>query len=311
MLVLGIDAGATKTVCLLSDESGRVVGEGRASGANPQTVGQRRMTTVLHGVIEQAIDGRSDRLDAICLGIAGADRTHGAEVVQATVERLVPGVPVLVVNDALIALEAGAPGQAGIVVVSGTGSIAYGHDGHGRAARSGGWGHMIGDEGSGYWIGKEALVAVVRHVDGRGPHTQLTPDILAHFRVASAAALLQIVYDRDVPRREVAVLGPVVQRARDAGDAVAKQILDRAVDELVLCTAAVALRLDLGAEPFAIVLAGGAFRVVPWLTTAFMERLAARWPPARVRLLDREPALGAVSLALATARGDARIPGYV
>ena len=311
MIVLGIDAGASKTVCLLSDEAGRILGEGHATGANLQTVGPRRMESVLHGVIHQALTGRSDRLDAICVGIAGADRTHDAEVVQAAVEHVVPGVPVLVVNDALIALEAGAPGQAGVVVVSGTGSIAYGHDGHGRAARSGGWGHMIGDEGSGYWIGKEALVAVVRHVDGRGPQTQLTPDILAHFHVATAAALLQIVYDRDVPRREVAALGPVVLRARDAGDTVATEILDRAVDELVLCTAAVARRLDLGAQTFAIVLAGGAFRVVPWLNAALTVRLVARWPRAHVRLLDREPALGAVSLALATARGEARIPGYV
>ena len=311
MIVLGIDAGASKTVCLLSDEAGRILGEGHATGANLQTVGPRRMESVLHGAIDQALTGRADRPDAICVGIAGADRTHDAEVVQAAVEHVVPGVPVLVVNDALIALEAGAPGQAGVVVVSGTGSIAYGHDGHGRAARSGGWGHMIGDEGSGYWIGKEALVAVVRHVDGRGSQTQLTPDILAHFHVATAAALLQIVYDRDVPRREVAALGPVVQRARDAGDIVATEILDRAVDELVLCTAAVARRLDLGAQTFAIVLAGGAFRVVPWLNAALTVRLVARWPRARVRLLDREPALGAVSLALATARGEARIPGYV
>jgi len=311
MLVLGIDAGASKTVCLLSDDAGRILAEGHAAGANLQTVGPRRMESVLHGVIDQALGGRSDRPDAICLGIAGADRTHDAEVVQAAVERLVPGVPVLVVNDALIALEAGAPGEAGIVVVSGTGSIAYGHDGRGRAARSGGWGHMIGDEGSGYWIGKEALIAVVRHVDGRGPQTQLAPDILAHFHVATAAALLQIVYDRDVPRREVAALGPVVQSARDAGDAVATEILDRAVDELVLCAAAVVTRLDLGAEPFAIVLAGGAFRVVPWLKTALTDRLIARWPRAGVHLLDREPALGAVSLALATARGESRIPGYV
>jgi len=311
MLVLGIDAGASKTVCFLCDEGGRILGEGHASGANLQTVGPRRMETVLHGVIDQALTGRADRPDAVCVGIAGADRTHDAEVVQASVERLVPGAPVLVVNDALIALEAGAPGQPGIVVVSGTGSIAYGHDGHGRAARSGGWGHMIGDEGSGYWIGKEALVAVVRHVDGRGPQTQLTPDILAHFRVSNAAAFLQIVYDRDVPRREVAALGPVVQRARDAGDAVAIHILDRAIEELVLCATAVATRLGLGSESFAIVLAGGAFRVVPWLKTTLTERLFARWPRARVRLLDREPALGAVSLALATARGNARIPVYV
>ena len=94
---------------------------------------------------------------------------------------------VLVVNDALVALEAGAPGEPGVVIISGTGSIAYGRNAAGEAARSGGWGYVLGDEGSGYWIGRAALRAVLREADERGPKTALTPLLLEHFGVAAGA----------------------------------------------------------------------------------------------------------------------------
>ena len=115
----------------------------------------------------------------------------------------------LVLNDALVALEAGAPGLAGIVVISGTGSIAYGRNAGGAAAGPGGWGHVIGDEGSGYWIGRQALAAVVREVDGlaREPNS---PKMCSRISGTNAAGLIHVVYDREVPRRNVATLGPIV-----------------------------------------------------------------------------------------------------
>src|SRR5438128_1339137 len=96
----------------------------------------------------------------------------------------------------VLALVAGAQDAPGIVIVSGTGSIAYGRNANGEAARAGGWGHMIGDEGSGYWIGREALTAVMRAADGRGPATGLSDDILAYFQVTDVSHLPRIVYDR-------------------------------------------------------------------------------------------------------------------
>jgi len=218
---------------------------------------------------------------------------------------------VLVVNDALIALEAGAGSAPGIVIVAGTGSIAYGRNGRGVAARAGGWGHLIGDEGSGYWIGRHALAAVVREVDGRGPRTRLTEDVLAHFGVPDAAGLVHIVYNRDVPRRSVATLGPIVQRAGSDGDAVAMQILERAAEELVFAAGSVASRLEMRGDAFPFVLAGGMFRVVPWLGDELGRRLMEVAPRAEVRPLVQEPAVGAVSLALAEAGSRAVIPKYI
>src|SRR5262245_8647182 len=234
MHVLGIDAGGTKTVCLLADDRGAVLSEGRGGGANLQASGELELEKVLYEVMARAIGDRPWRADAICLGIAGADREDDVRTVRAIMRRISPGSRVLVVNDALVALEAGAPAMPGIVIIAGTGSIAYGRNARGNAARAGGWGHILGDEGSGYWIGREALAAVVREADGRGSATGLVDAVLEHFGVAAAAGLVHIVYNREMPRRHVAALGPIVQRAASSGDAVARDILERAAEELVL-----------------------------------------------------------------------------
>src|SRR5580765_2243130 len=145
MHVLGIDAGGTKTVCLLANEDGAILSAARGPGANLQVAGELEVEKVLHHVMETALDGRGVRPRAVCLGIAGVDREADSWTVSAIMRRISPGSRVLVVNDALIALEAGAPGSPGIVIICGTGSIAYGRNAEGVAARSGGWGHVIGD----------------------------------------------------------------------------------------------------------------------------------------------------------------------
>jgi len=310
MHVLGIDVGGTKTVCLLADERGVVLTESRGPGANLHAAGEKTVERVLRQVMSEAVDGRAVIPDAICLGIAGVDRQHEADTIRAIMGRIGHRSRVLVVNDALIALVAGARDDAGIVIISGTGSIVYGRNQRGEAARAGGWGHMIGDEGSGYWIGRNALAAVMRAADGRGPATQLREEVLAHFGLDDLSRLPGIVYDRDVPRQSAAALGPIVDRAAGQGDAVARRILETAADELALAARSVATRLEMRGDPFTFFLAGSVFRVVPWLTTCLPHRLTEIAPRANVRGLDEEPALGAVWLALAEARGGARIPRY-
>jgi N-acetylglucosamine kinase-like BadF-type ATPase len=169
---------------------------------------------------------------------------------------------------------------------------------------------MIGDEGSAYWIGREALAAVLRAVDGRGPATRLAPDILAHFGVDDVSGLPRIVYDREAALLSVAALGPLVQQVSEAGDAVARHILARAADELVLAAQSVASRLEMRGDSFICVLAGGAFRGVPWLAEELPRRLAEVAPLCQVRVLEEEPAVGAVRLAIAEARGGAQLPRY-
>jgi len=310
MHVLGIDAGGTKTVCLLADEHGAIVSEGRGPGANLHLAGELAVEKVLHEVMEDAIGDRPVVPAAICLGIAGVDREDEERTVRAIMRRIGYKARTLVVNDALIALVAGARDAPGIVIVAGTGSIVYGRNARGDAARAGGWGHMIGDEGSGYWIGREALSAVMRGADGRGPTTRLAGEILEHFDVADVSRLPRIVYDREHPRASVAALGPLVQRVSEQGDAVATRILERAAEELVLAASSVASQLEMRGDAFAFYLAGGAFRVVPWLAGELQRRLVEVAPRCEVEVLEREPAAGAVWLALAEAHGGAAVPRY-
>jgi len=310
MHVLGIDAGGTKTVCMLANDRGEILAEARGPGANLHAAGERLVQNVLGDLIDMTIGDRHITPAAICLGIAGVDRDDELETMRTILQRLSPEARTVIVNDALIALVAGARDAPGIVIIAGTGSIVYGRNGSGEAARAGGWGHMIGDEGSGYWIGREALAAIMRAADGRGPDTRLAPEILQHFDVTDVSRLPRIVYDRAQPRMSVAALGPLVQRVTEEGDAVATRILERAAEELVLAARSVAARLEMRGDTFTFYLAGGMFRVVPWLADDLPRRLLEVAPRSSVEILDREPAHGAVWLALAEVRGGARVPVY-
>ena len=311
MYVLGIDAGGTKTVCYLADADGAIVGEGRGGGANLQAHGELEVEKVLHAVIEEAYGDRAILPAAMCLGIAGVDRAEDDRIVRGILRRLGFRSRTLVVNDALVALVAGVGNQSGVVIIAGTGSIAYGVNPDGYAARSGGWGYVLGDEGSGYWIGRTALSAVVREADGRGPRTRLTPLILEHFKIAQPAGLVREVYESGLQRPAIAALGPVVERARAEGDVVASEILRTAGVELTQAAASVIERLAMRGHTFHTVLAGGMFRVIPWLVEDVTRRLAEVAPRATVGKLLVEPAMGAVHLAVKQLRSDVRVPQYL
>lgn len=311
MYVLGIDAGGTKTVCYLADRDGRVIGEGRGGGANLQAHGELQVEKVLHGVIDQAIGDRSILPSAVCLGVAGVDRPEDDRTVRAIMRRLGFRRHTLVVNDALIALVAGVGDEPGVVLIAGTGSIAYGINEAGYAARAGGWGFVLGDEGSGYWIGRQALAAVVREADGRGPGTRLTPLVLEHFQLERVDGLVRAVYENGLKRQTVAALGGVVESARAMGDVAAADILTKAGEELTRAAASVITRLEMRGHAFGAVLAGGMFKMIPWLATDVTRRLAEVAPRATVLPLKIEPAMGAVQLAIRELREGVTAPPYV
>lgn len=311
MHVLGIDAGGTKTVALLAEGDGSIVGEGRAGGANLQTEGELQVEKILHDVIEQAMGDRHTPPDAMCLGMAGVDRENDGRIIRGIVHRLGFRQNALVVNDALIALVAGAGASPGVVVISGTGSIAFGVSHRGLAARAGGWGPTLGDEGSGYWIGRRALEAVMRDFDGRGAGTALTARVLEHFALPRAELLISEIYHQPHGRRAIAALGPVVDRARADGDVVAAEIMVDAADELAKAAASVITRLEMRGEQFPILLAGGMLKRSEWLAAQIERRMEEVAPRSEVRLLTQEPVVGAVRLATAAATSRVRVPPYI
>jgi N-acetylglucosamine kinase-like BadF-type ATPase len=311
MYVLGIDAGGTKTVCQLADERGNVIAEARGGGANLRAVGQFEVERVFRRLVDDVLAHHGVAPQAICVGIAGADREQDADTVRDVIRRIGLDVATVVVNDALVALVAGVGGDPGVVIVAGTGSIAYGRGAAGRAARAGGWGYLLGDEGGGFWIGRAALSAVVRQFDQRGPATLLTELVLAQMGLTTPAEVIEAVYDRGLQRHVIAGIADVVEHATRAGDAVAAEILARAATELASAAASVVTRLEMRGEVFQTILAGGIFRGIPSLASGVEAQMAEVAPRSVVRRLEVEPAYGAVTLALAAARGRVVIPTYL
>ena len=292
--VVGIDAGGTKTVGLLADETGTVVAEARGTGANLQTDGELNVEKVFDEIMQTL--SREHPVSAVCLGIAGVDRPHDEAVIRGILRRLGHRETARVVNDGAIALVAGAPGRVGVVILAGTGSICYGADRAGRTARAGGYGFLLADEGSGYWLGHQLLRAAVRAADGRGPETLLQRLVFESLAVASVAELIPRVYEKGLPKPRIAALASLVQDAHDQGDSVAGTLIEDAGRELGLAARSVARQLQLGDEPYPVVLAGGVFKGCPSVVDSLTRQLDL--PAARPSLLTVEPARGAVSLAL-------------
>ena len=294
--VLGIDAGGTKTRALLADETGRVVAGARGGGANLRTHGELEVEKVLHAVVEAAEAEGGVRADALALGMAGADRPADDAVLREILRRIGFKNRVVVTNDARIAFVAGSALRVGIALVCGTGSIAWGENARGEIARAGGWGWHLGDEGSGFWIGERAIREVLRASDGRGPATALDRPLFEHFAIRKPSEILHAIYDEEYPRHKVALFAVAVAEAARGGDAVAVRILADAAEELALAARSVIARLDLESAPYDVVLSGGTFTALPALEDSVRQKLAR--PPARVRRLEEEPAMGAVRLAL-------------
>jgi N-acetylglucosamine kinase-like BadF-type ATPase len=291
--VMGIDAGGTKTAGLLADETGAVLAKAIGNGANLLVHGELAVEKSLFQVID-ALD--SDiRIDALCLGIAGADRPGEEEVIRGVLRRLGIRREVRIVNDATVALVAGAPDGIGIVVVSGTGSIAYGVDPSGKTARSGGWGYLLGDEGSAFWLGHAAVRLGIRAADGRGPATKLFERICSHLEIDEREGLVSWFYDQELSRHRVARLAGIVQEAADDGDETADRLLDQAARHLVRAANAVDRQLEFETE-YPLVLAGGVYKACPSLYDRVEKKLDL--VHARVVRLEVEPAMGAVTLAL-------------
>lgn len=308
--MLGIDAGGSKTVAWLADGDGRVIGEGRGGGANLHSAGELATEKALFEVMRDALGDRVGMPEVVCVGMAGMDRPDEERVVRGILRRLGCRGQIVTVNDAHIALVAGADDAPGVVVIAGTGSIAYGIGPAATAARAGGWGEVYGDEGSAFWVGARALAAVVRAADRRGPATALTALVLKHADADRIDGLVRKVHTRQDRRPMIAAMAGLVARAEAAGDAVAGEILRAGADELMLAARSVIEQLGMRGERFHVVLSGGLFKMAPVMASMMAARVADLAPRAVTGLLTDEPALGAVRLARRCAEGRLRLPVY-
>jgi N-acetylglucosamine kinase-like BadF-type ATPase len=296
--VAGIDAGGTKTRAFAVTRDGRIVGRGAGGPGNllssPDPAGS------ISAALTEALAGR--RADAVVLSCAGgdraADRERGREILRAIVG---PGIPVDVTHDAQAALYAGNPAGRGVVLIAGTGSVAYGRNASGEEERSGGWGHLIGDEGSAFWIGKEGLQAASHDYDGRGGPTAISRHLYRDLGVDDLQGVLPLLYGRPHPAPAIAAATRAVAQANSEGDAIAADIVERGARELARAATVVAMKLGLADGP--VYLAGGAFENVPALEQRVRQELLSALPRAAVGPVAEEPAMGAARLAATLAWG--------
>jgi N-acetylglucosamine kinase-like BadF-type ATPase len=297
--LLGVDGGGSKTTALLADLAGHLQGRGRAGASNFQVIGHQAAQAALQQAIAAAFADAGlalGRIAGLCLGLAGVDRPGERALLQAWAEQVAPGARVVVANDAELVLAAGTPAAWGLALICGTGSIVYGRSSDGQFARAGGWGYLLGDEGSGYAIGLAGLRAVMRAYDGRGPATALTEAILGSWSLATPADLVSRVYRESTGKAEIAALAATVERVAIQGDGVAGKILAEASRELALAARAVIARLGLaGAVPCA--LAGGIIVGGEVVRREFAEAAAKLELSLHPIEAVVEPALGAIQLA--------------
>jgi N-acetylglucosamine kinase-like BadF-type ATPase len=303
-LFVGVDGGGTRTVAVVgrgspivpSDDGDVVLGRGEAGPSNPQVVGFENAAAVIAAAIVAAmasVGGKSAAFERATLGIAGASRSADQLRLQALVaDRLgVDATSVDLIADVGLILPA-AGFVSGVALVAGTGSSAFGVAPDGRSAIAGGWGYLIGDDGSAFDVGREALRAVLRADGGLGPSTELTTALARTLGVSQPRDLIRVIYQAQAPRATVATLAPLVVEVARADDTIARQILTRAGQELGKLARAVARRLGLGSE--AAVVATGRMLAAGDLILDPLREDLARGGLSDLRLLEREPVIGAL-----------------
>ena len=302
--VLGLDGGGSHTVCLVVDGEGRQAARSVSGPCNHQSVGVPAAQAALTAAILAARQEAGDpTLAAACLGMAGFDREEDLYLIAGMAAPLLPGVQLEIVHDADIALAAGGGGRRpGVVVVAGTGSIAVGYDAAGRRARAGGWGHLLGDEGSGYDIARKGLSAATRAYDGRAEGTILIERLPMAAETPTLEKLANRIYLENWTVGQVAALAPVVLAAAEAGDPAALEILEAAAGQLAQAARVVIAGLRLQEQAFPVVLSGGLFTSHTRLFELVREAILDFAPQACVSLPRHEPAYGAALLALEAAR---------
>ncbi|GMP67827.1 hypothetical protein CsSME_00027689 [Camellia sinensis var. sinensis] len=315
-VVLGLDGGTTSTVCIcmplipytdLLPDPIPVLARSIAGCSNHNSVGETAARETLEQVMADALSrSGSNRfaVRAVCLAVSGVNHPTDQQRILSWLREIFPShVRLYVQNDAVAALASGTMGKLhGCVLIAGTGTIAYGFTEDGREAWAAGAGPILGDWGSGYGVAAQALTAVVRAHDGRGPLTMLTRGILQSLELSSPDELIGWTY-ADPSWARIAALVPVVVSCAEAGDQVANKILLDAVQELASSVKAVVQRLGLSGEDgknsFPLVMVGGVLEdnkrwdigkeVINSIVNDFPGAL-----PIRPRV---EPAIGAALLA--------------
>ncbi|HEX4642863.1 MAG TPA: BadF/BadG/BcrA/BcrD ATPase family protein [Candidatus Acidoferrales bacterium] len=295
---LGFDGGGTKTDAVVLDAKGAVAGMGHGGPANPLRAGFDVAFASLRAAAEEAIRAakiRPDEMAGVCVGLAGAGRESVARRVHEFLLQEFPGAKAQVVPDYEVALEAAAGSGPGVVLIAGTGSVAFGRNAAGETARAGGYGPWIGDEGSAFEIGRRAVAAIARGRDSAMPATQLERTIPIVLNCSDWDDLMVRIMKN--PDEVFPKLFPVVAAAANAEDDAAREILFASAIGLGNLAMIVIRRLGMQNQEFALVKCGGVFGPSRMLGSLLDSVLASGALRAKISRLEISPAIGAARMA--------------
>jgi N-acetylglucosamine kinase-like BadF-type ATPase len=299
---MGIDGGGSRTTACVGDESGRILSQETRGPSNPCKVGlvtaQRHLFAAARGALRKS-GLRQQPLDGICAGIAGVDRPFTRRKFGVGLRRAIPAHNYLVVTDGIVALQAAVGESAGVIVISGTGSIAYARNEDGRILRCGGWGTIFDDAGSGYDIGRKAIEAALRGFDGRGSQTRLEVDLCRVMKIRSITEVVGMA----LPPDRIAALFPVVESLARDGDVVARKLCQDAGRELAELALALLKRMEALNQSSRVVCAGGVIKSSAGVRRSFAKHVHQDAPRTRITVLRRDAVEGALELAKSVAEG--------
>ena len=316
-LYLAIDGGGTKTTCAVADERS-ILATATSAGSNITRLGEMRVREALHTAIRDACSAAKvdpAQVKSACAGLSGAGRPEVREAVERMLREVLRG-RISIVSDLETTLHAAFGDGPGVITIAGTGSIAYGRDAQGRTARAGGWGLAISDEGSGQWIGRAAVGAVLNAHDA-GQNPSLLEKILKYWKLNSLDELVRyanmspppdfsslfplVLETAENPRPSGAWTGhPRAEGADEAAsvrDSLAVDVLQRAGRELTAITNNVIRRLFAATDNVRVAMSGGVFRESEQVRQVFYNEVQAEFPRAQVNPTVVDPLAGALALA--------------
>lgn len=299
-LYLGIDAGGTKTDGAVSNGA-ELLGQASGESCKLARVSRQQARENLQSVIQRASEAARvlpRDIQHVCIGMAGASLPEAVQWAQETVREIVPGATIYVAGDHIIAHRAAFGTSHGVLVISGTGSIAFGRNPAGETARAGGWGPSVSDEGSAFWVGREAVIAALRAYD-LGGSNGLLPVIAQSWKVAPE----DVVRLANASEPRFAELAVPVTAAAEGGDPAARAITSRAGEALAWLAGAVIRRLWPKGGIVPVAVTGGVLQGSSQVRQAFKEAMRAEHPEAAVSFAYVRPVLGALEIAAQRGRG--------
>lgn len=297
--IIGIDGGGTKTKGYIGDESGNIIAEHISGASNYHAVGIQNTRKAIQDVVSglcSAAGINIQKVSAVSLGMAGLARKEDRECIDVLMKKI-GFESTLLCSDAYTSLIGAFGGERGVVTICGTGSISMGFDAEGNIVRAGGWGHIISDEGSGYYIGCQCLRKIMRIYDGMEEKSLLTGYVLDYLNMKSEEELISYIYSKDTGKREVASLSPLVFRASDEGDKIAIGILQRAAESLCEITETVIKKLYLSNDTPLVACDGGILRNVPAVRNRFESIMKSKYEGISIKEPLYDGGIGAYILA--------------